>query len=97
MNEPTPKDFPKFLSRDAEGHQKMPEPSISETIRNLRSSTENDVAAILAGAINLYTETLVRLRGNSEFFPDDARQVLEITEVLLDTANQVSDFRPKVK
>lgn len=58
--------------------------TIADIIRSLNTEANNDVAVLIAGAINLYTKSLISLRGNGLYGPEDAHRMLTICEILLD-------------
>lgn len=71
--------------------------SIQEVIKSLSASEEDDTAFIVAGAINLYSESMRRRVGRILYGPEDVRGLFGILSVLLSTSeNAVKNDLAKV-
>jgi hypothetical protein len=61
-------------------------PSILDTLASLNTAEDSDTALILAGAINLYSESIRRRQGRILYYPSDVRRLLAIADLLLEAA-----------
>lgn len=75
--------------------------SILDTLKSIDQTEDKDVAFIFAATINLYIETLRRLRGRVMLGPDDIPHILDLIAILTQRTPDVSTFtdtglRPRV-
>lgn len=72
--------------------------TISDIIRRVNTAEEGDNLFLFAAAINLYGQSMLRVRGASLYGPTDVRDLLTMVEILLEAKkpNQ-PDFKPLPK
>lgn len=70
--------------------------SISETLASITEAESEDVAFIIAGAINLHSVALRRRAGRTIWTSHDVKDFLAVVNILLNPTSQASahEFRP---
>jgi hypothetical protein len=66
--------------------------SILNTLKSLDKTEDKDIAWIFAATINLYIETVRRLRGRVLLGPDDIPHILDLISTLTQKTPDVSTF-----
>lgn len=70
--------------------------TILDTLKALNTAEEADNLFITAATINLYNESIRRIRGQVLYAPTDVRNLLQMLELLLGaTKPEVAQFAPK--
>jgi hypothetical protein len=75
--------------------------SILDTLKSIDQTEDKDIAFIFAASINLYIETIRRLKGRVMLGPDDIPHILDIIATLTQRTPDMSKFtdtglRPRV-
>lgn len=84
---------PTFLRRPRRtNNMSQSEDQVRDVLANLRQSADLDVTEVLASGLNTFIAAMIRLRGNDVFHSPDIVSLLNLWEILLNTAKAVPDY-----